>query len=615
MIQVFHKYKKTVVGSIFLLLIAVTLTGLGLDPVRMVNRGDNDYAIKINDAKISFAELARMKRGDQQEEGSQKVIDRVISASILEQKANSIGLAAGDQAVRSFIQSNVFQGDFSADEYRGFLSQIGMSSRGFEDEIRRDVLRQQFASIVSDAIIPTHAEIVRAIEQFDSTYDVAAISFAPGDFTDKIANQPTEEEIENFYGSNSDRFEIPQGASYEYVTFSPSQYVTAVPVTPEDIEFYYSENTSQFKVAESLSAKRIRLLYPKDATPEEMNKLKEKAVLAHSRAQAGEPFDGLVLEFSDDLISKGKGGDLGTITRGFQSPEFDSVVFSMKRSGIAPLVEADYGFEIVEITDYKPETTKPLDAVRDEIAKQIQLQDAPIYASTRAHDLFTEWQKSGETLEQFTAGRGLKLEKTSGILSGDNDPSEELIGLTNGVLETTEENSIVDVKDKVVIVHVTERREADIAPLVKVRDQIISAINNDKARALARETAQKIKDTINAENKPLSDVAKSNGYTVQSIEGISPIVPKPELPSSPEFINELSQVQSGMKLMRSIYEHNGKFWVIQVTAVHKPTAEKLKEREAIFKTVSRSQIANAFLQSVIEKEKSQSKIEVNPQAM
>lgn len=96
-----------------------------------------------------------------------------------------------------------------------------------------------------------------------------------------------------------------------------------------------------------------------DEQQKELDKLNEQAkklaVEINNRALAGENFEKLAREFSEDPGSKDKGGDLGWATRGTFVPEFDKALFDdLKVGQITPApVKTNFGYHIIKKIDQR----------------------------------------------------------------------------------------------------------------------------------------------------------------------------------------------------------------------------------------------------------------------
>jgi len=76
-----------------------------------------------------------------------------------------------------------------------------------------------------------------------------------------------------------------------------------------------------------------------------------RAVDAHRRAQAGDDFEGLVSEYSDEPGAAARGGDLGEFTRGRMVKAFSDAAFSLHLGDISDVVETPFGFHIIQRTE------------------------------------------------------------------------------------------------------------------------------------------------------------------------------------------------------------------------------------------------------------------------
>ncbi|MBK9098443.1 MAG: peptidylprolyl isomerase [bacterium] len=78
-------------------------------------------------------------------------------------------------------------------------------------------------------------------------------------------------------------------------------------------------------------------------------KMRADSVLAQLRD--GASFEELALKYSDDPGSKEKGGDLGYFERRMMVKEFDETAFKMEVGQISDLVQTNFGYHIIKLTD------------------------------------------------------------------------------------------------------------------------------------------------------------------------------------------------------------------------------------------------------------------------
>ncbi len=82
-------------------------------------------------------------------------------------------------------------------------------------------------------------------------------------------------------------------------------------------------------------------------------------------------FASLATKYTDEASGKAKGGDLGFFGKNDMAKAFADKAFAMKKGEISDLVESEFGFHIIKVTDIQPAVDKKLDAAENEIAEKI----------------------------------------------------------------------------------------------------------------------------------------------------------------------------------------------------------------------------------------------------
>jgi peptidyl-prolyl cis-trans isomerase C len=140
-------------------------------------------------------------------------------------------------------------------------------------------------------------------------------------------------------------------------------------VTDQDLDAFYKGNPEQFKEPESVRASHILVGVAKDAAPAAKQAAKTEAEGLLKRVKAGEDFAALAKAHSKDSVSAAVGGDLNFFPKGQMVPPFDAAVFAMKPGEISNLVETDFGYHIIKLTDRRDPRVVPLAEVKDRLAE------------------------------------------------------------------------------------------------------------------------------------------------------------------------------------------------------------------------------------------------------
>ena len=150
--------------------------------------------------------------------------------------------------------------------------------------------------------------------------------------------------------------------------------VPQVKVSQEEEAKFYQENQDKMKHPEQVRASHILLRVAKDTPADQKAAQKAKAEEALAKARSGSDFAALAREYSQDPGSAQQGGDLGYFGKGKMVPPFDKAAFALKVGAISDLVETDFGYHIIKVTDHRPEGVSPIADVREKIHEYLSTQ-------------------------------------------------------------------------------------------------------------------------------------------------------------------------------------------------------------------------------------------------
>lgn len=144
-------------------------------------------------------------------------------------------------------------------------------------------------------------------------------------------------------------------------------------VGTEDIEAFYKSNPQFFMQPEAVRASHILVKIEPGADDAAKQAARAKAADVLKQVKAGGDFAALAQQHSQDGSAAG-GGDLGFFPRGQMVKAFEESAFNMKPGQVSELVESEFGFHIIKVTDYRSARTVPLAEVNDRIAVALRQQ-------------------------------------------------------------------------------------------------------------------------------------------------------------------------------------------------------------------------------------------------
>lgn len=150
---------------------------------------------------------------------------------------------------------------------------------------------------------------------------------------------------------------------YNYVnqTIVPKQVVS-----DSEVKVFYEKNPERFSKPEQVRASHILIKVDAKATVSDKKKAKEKIDALLKQLNSGADFAKLAKENSGCNSSK-DGGDLGYLERSKVVKPFGDAVFALKLGEMSGVVETEYGYHIIKLSEKRPSSKIPFDEVKAQI--------------------------------------------------------------------------------------------------------------------------------------------------------------------------------------------------------------------------------------------------------
>ena len=156
----------------------------------------------------------------------QQVTESMINDRVLQTAAEDWNLRASDDLVRLYIRSiPAFQTNdqFDMNTYNVTLRNQGMSQAMFEERVRKQLVMDQFRNGISNSAFATQYQLTGLARLRDQQRELSYFVVA----ADKLGKdvELTEEELKQFYQSNSSRYMVPERLKVEYLFWTPKWWV------------------------------------------------------------------------------------------------------------------------------------------------------------------------------------------------------------------------------------------------------------------------------------------------------------------------------------------------------------------------------------------------------
>lgn len=309
-----------------------------------------------------------------------ETLERIVRDHVYETAARDMHLATTDVRLARELQ-NIPQiaalrkpdGTLDAEGYRALVGSQGLTPEGFENRVRFDLSVNQVMGGVLASSFSTSPEVKLAMDAVWQGREIQIARFDASNYTSKVS--AGEADVEAFYKANPARFQQTEQASVEYVVLDLDAVKATITPNEDDLRTYYKENLERLSGKEERRASHILISASKDASAGDREKAKAKAdaILAEVRKNPAS-FADIAKKESQDPGSAPSGGDLGFFTRGSMVKPFEDAAYGMKKGDISDVVQSDFGYHIILLTDVKTPPRPAFEELRPKLETEMKEQ-------------------------------------------------------------------------------------------------------------------------------------------------------------------------------------------------------------------------------------------------
>jgi len=514
-----RKHTKIMMGLMFVLIIPAFVL-VGINGFRSMN-GGGDTVAKVGSHSIVQGEWdAAHKNETDRLRSSQPNIDpklldspdvkyatleRLVRERVLNDAAADAHLTATDARVARELQQSPLiaslrkpDGSLDMERYRQLAAAQGLTPEGLEARVRKDLaLRQVEGGISATALAPA-AQANVALNAFFERREIQVANFAPADYKGQVS--PTDEELNSYYQANPKFFQAAESASVEYVVLDLDSVKKSITPNADEVKSYYEQNVARLSGKEERRASHILINAPKEMAAADRAKAREKAAaLLEQVRKAPDSFAEVARKQSQDTGSAPSGGDLDFFGRGAMVKPFEDAAFAMKKGDISELVESDFGFHIIRLTDIKAPKQKSFEELKPTIEADLRQQQAQRKFAEVADQFTNAVYEQSDSYKQIADKLKLEIKTATQV---QRKPGADTKGaLANPKLlaalfsadsvEKKRNTEAVEVgPNQLVSARVTQYAPARTLPLAEVRNEVRDRLLAVRSSELAKKTAR-----------------------------------------------------------------------------------------------------------------------------
>jgi len=446
------------------------------------------------DAKLLDSEPARYA-----------TLERLVRERVLAQAAQDAHLEVSDarlarelQSIPAIAQLRRPDGSLDMERYRQLLGSQGMSPEMFEASMRRELAARQVQAGVMQTAFIAAVPADLALDALHEQREVQVARFATADFAGRI--KPDDAELEAFYQANQALFQAPEQASIEYIVLDIDAVRKTIKLNEQDVRSYYEQNAARLSGTEERRASHILITAAKDAPAAERQKARERAqaLLAQLR-KAPDSFAELARKNSQDPGSASKGGDLDFFARGAMVKPFEDAVFAMKKGEISDVVESDFGFHIIKLTDIKAPKQKSFAELRASLEEELKTQQARARYAEAAEAFTNGVYEQSDSLKPVADKLKLEIQTASGLSRRPAPGAKgvlaspkflEAVFSADSVRDKRNTEAVETAPSQLAAARITQYTPARTLPLAEVRQTVRERVVQARAAELARKEGQ-----------------------------------------------------------------------------------------------------------------------------
>jgi peptidyl-prolyl cis-trans isomerase D len=352
---------------------------------------------------------------------------------------------------------------------------------------------------IVNSSLTTPAVASAALKAFFERREVQWVRFEASAYKSKV--QVSDADVEQYYNDNPGKFQAPEQADVEYVVLDMDAVMKGIAVSEADLKAYYDQNASRYSTAEERRASHILINAPTSATAADRAAAKAKAteLLAQVRSNPAS-FAELAKKNSQDPGSAASGGDLSFFQRGAMVKPFEDAAFALPKGGISDVIETDFGYHIILVTDIRASVRRSFDTVKAEIEAELKKQQAQHAFAEKAELFGNLVYEQSDSLAPVVEKLKLKLQTAKGVLRQPSPTTPPV--LTNAKLldalfsadavEKKHNTESIEVgANQLVSARVVTHSPAHTLPLAEVKERVREQLVGQKAQVMAREVGEK----------------------------------------------------------------------------------------------------------------------------
>jgi peptidyl-prolyl cis-trans isomerase D len=569
------------------ILIAIVFAFSGIGSLSMSGSGA-DTAVTVNGEKVTELSVQRAINGEKrrilsENEGLDaailtdelirpQVVEQIIGRKLLTQAAKSAGMGVSTRTTSKLLLATpAFQSDdgrFDQDLYLYTIRNQGYTSGTFLEMLKGDMLIEQYVRgfMASGFTTDNEVDFLASITEQQRDYYYLTLPLQ----SSVNAIDLSDEQVETYYQANKQSYQAAEQVVIDYIELNPALFSATQTIPEEQSRARYEEQLETLDATTSRQAAHILLADPSDETLSEINQ----------KLAAGESFEALAKEYSEDVGSADFGGDLG-YTSGDTFPEsFEAALEALQLGEVSAPVSTDSGTHLIKLLDIQ-EQTIDFDTERGRIEQELIAELTDVWLVEKLANL-KELSYNAESLAEIADDLELTAQVSepfsrAGAAGISSNKTVVKAAFSAEVLEDSYASEVLELgDDRYVVLKLNKAIPARQKELAEVKGTVVAALTNQMARANLAAQGAELLTRVNSGDQ-IEAVAKAEELDWQvvldakrSTGGVNEEIKR--------FAFQLPATATD-DMIESFYTRSGDFVVVALTAVEAGDSRKLSNEQ------------------------------------
>ncbi|MBP6563509.1 MAG: peptidyl-prolyl cis-trans isomerase, partial [Neisseriaceae bacterium] len=488
-VRKFNTPAKVLVG-----LVALSFVGFGATTLT----GGEPYIAKVGGEIITEGDVSQALKAQGAEntpELRDGVYANLLRRAYLLVGAENMGVAVSIEQIKQIIvkeQSFQDENGFNESLYQDYLQAQGMTETQLIEQLRKEFSVNSVLSMVQAGQIVSDAQVQQEASIWNARYTLRTAMIDPRAFAAEVAVDDAK--LNAYYTEHKAEYVLPLAVKLSSVVLTTDAVKSKVTVNDEEVKKYYDEHVKQMAPPER-KVSHILLAFADD-TPAAKADAKKKAegVLQEAKANPSQ-FAALAQKYSEDPGSAADGGNLDFMAQnGMMVKPFEDAAFALAKGQVSDLVETQFGYHILLVTDIKPAPT--FESMKADLTKQLTAEKAQKLVHAEREQLSELAFNNSTDLKPVADKLGLTLNVDKDWLSEADAKAqgmpEALVKaiFSDEVVKQKFNSEPIDLPDgSVLVVRANEVRPKTEQTLAQVKDQVRAAYVMQEADKLAKAKA------------------------------------------------------------------------------------------------------------------------------